>query len=163
MLIKFILLLSLFLISSCSTPKMANNKDFLKKINITLELKKCIDINKENQITFIIRNDNESGFWVHSWHLILDSITTKNAISIYPNILVEYEAPNIPEYAWVDANSELKISYKSNFFKRFSLSKLNEYSLFSSYDKHARSKKNSKEITLVEPISINHISFWTCP
>lgn len=163
MLIKIILSLSLFLISSCSSPKMVNSKDFFRKINITLELKKCIDIDRENQVTFIIRNDGDIGFWIHSWHLMLDSITTKDGINIPPNNLIEYEAPEIPEYSWVNPNSELKVSYNTNFFKRFSLSKLTEYYLFSSYTKYARPKRQSKEITLIFPMNIYKIDFWTCP
>lgn len=138
-------------------------KVFLKKINISINVKKCISNEEENQLIFIIQNNNSTGFWIHSWHLIPDSIKTKNGDYIQPNILVEYQAPNIPEYSWVSPESELKISYNTDFFRKFSLSKIEKYSLFSSYSKYATPKKNAKEYTLEGPIYIRPILFWTCP
>jgi hypothetical protein len=154
------ILVLLIIVSSCMNTKLSNSQNLIKKVSINLQLKGCVD-REDKVITFIIHNDNSFGFWIHSWHLVLDSITTKNGIVIIPNALIEPRAPNIPEYSWVNPMSELRISYSTSYFKKFTL-KSGEYYLFASYDKYVIRKKHSKGITLLQPINIGNISFVRC-
>lgn len=157
-----IFLMSIIFIS-CRESRMNSAPLTFNDIIINLEVKKCIDINKLDSVTFIVRNNNKFGFWINSWNLFLDSITTKDSIVVSSKSLIEYKHPNIPEHYWVEANSAQKISYSTDFFLRASLNKLTEYNLYASYKSNAGIKKNTKEITLIHPVEINKITFWTCP
>jgi hypothetical protein len=158
---KNLILILYFGLLSCMNTKFLDDLS-IKKIDISLEVNGCI--NKDsNTVSFIIHNKNDFGFWIHGWHLVLDSITTKNGLSILPNSLIESRAPNIPEYSWVNPMSQLRITFSTSFFKRFTLKSDEFYYLYTSYDKYTTRKRHSEQITLLGPINIKRIIFMTCP
>lgn len=150
-------------ISSCKVAQIPNNEVVLDNVKINLKLKNCIDIYKKDTVTFIIHNGNNVGFWIDSWDLLLDSITNENGIMVSSRSLVEKRPPDIAKYFWVEANSQIRISYSTDYFLRAHLKKLEEYYIYASYGNYAEPKKKSKEITLAEPVKIDCINFWTCP
>lgn len=150
-------------ISSCKVAQIPNNEVVLDNVEINLKLKNCIDIYKKDTVTFIIHNGNNVGFWIAGWNLRIDSIVTKNGEVVSSQSLVAYRRPDFPEFTWVDAYSEVRISYQTDFFFRAYLKKLEKYYVYSSYWKFTNSKKKLKENILVNHINIDPVNFWTCP
>lgn len=160
---KRLILGLLIFISSCKVAQITKNEIELDNVKINLQLKNCIDIYKKDTVTFIIYNSNNVGFWIDSWKLMIDSITAKNGEVVSSRSLVDYRHPDLPEFAWVDANSEVRISYQTDFFFRAYLKKLDRYYIYSSYRKFTNSRKKLKGNVLMNHININRIDFWTCP
>lgn len=158
------LILSLVIcISSCKVVQIPNNEILLANVEINLKLKNCIDIYKKDTVTFIIHNGNNVGFWIDSWNLMLDSITNRAGEVVSSRSLIAYRRPDFPEFTWVDANSEIRISYKTDFFPRAYLKKLEKYYVYASYWKFTNPKKKIKGNILVNHINIGRMNFWTCP
>ena len=156
---KMIIIIFIIVFTGCTNTRFINNKDSIKNVTINLVLHDCVR-NSSKDITFIIHNENNFGFWIRSWNLMLDSITNTIGQRITPIALIEFKAPNTPEYAWVNAMSDFKIVYSTYFFENFDL-RSGVYNLFASY-KNAIAKRHSKEITLLQPINIDKVSFVKC-
>lgn len=152
-------------ISSCKTVQIpdSNSRILPDNIEISLKLTNCIDIYKKDTVTFSIYNGNNIGFWVASWNLRLDSITNISGEVISSRSLVDYRHPDLPKFTWVNACSEVRISYQTDFFFRANLKKIENYYVYASYRKFIDSKTKLNKDILVNHININRIDFWTCP
>lgn len=156
------LIFGLFIIfSSCRVAKPTNVIS-LNNVQIKIELKSCVHIFRKDTVTFLIQNKTNQGFWIDSWHLMLDSVKNKSNEIVTRN-LVEYRHPAIPEFRWIDANSEMRISYLTDFFYQTDLSKLQNYVLYGSYNREAIPFHKVKGKVLGNTIKAVPKNFWTCP
>jgi hypothetical protein len=151
----------LIVFSSCRMAKPTNVIS-LNNVEINIRLKSCIDIFRRDTVTFLIQNRSNQSFWIDSWHLMLDSVKTKNN-EIVIRDLVEYRHPPIPEFKWIPAESQIRISYLTDFFLQTDLSKLQNYTLYGSYNKEAIPFHKVKGKVLGNTIKAVPKKFWTCP
>jgi hypothetical protein len=114
-------------------------------VSIALEIPKCITLEVNNEITFVVSNSSGEQINIYTSYLSISKVLTQEGNKIIPLKRIRHQIPdNIPECVSIPAFSSKTITVNVNYFSAYDIAKGQVAQVIGMYQTTYLNKKQKK-------------------
>lgn len=103
-------------------------------VSIALEISNCIDLEVNNEITFLVSNRSGKKIDIYIHYLVISKVLTRDGTEVIPQKRIRHNIPdNVPECISIPAFSSKSITVNLNYFSAYDISKGQEAQVIGMY------------------------------